>query len=228
MKEDAKQAFFSGVFLFVVGCIFGYLFETVLCFFQFGKYESRKGLIYGPFNVIYGFAFVLAPLLLKKEIKHPIKVTLLSFCYGGIYEYLCSWIQETFFGTISWDYRNQLFNFDGRTSVFMMGVWAIIGVFFMYLLYPIFLKIIAKIKRGFYLPLAVSFTILMGVDIFLSSFAMIREQERLKGQKPHTYFDEWIDQMYPSSVLDEVYPHRMEPDTLKELRFNQELHQESS
>ena len=153
MHTKEKKCFFEVVFLFVVGCIFGYLFETILCFFQFGKYESRQGLIYGPFNVIYGFAFVLAPLLLKNYKNRPKTLFLLSFCYGGIYEYFCSWVQETFFGTISWDYQQQFLNFDGRTSVFMMCVWAIIGFVFMYYLYPFLLELISKIKMEYYLPL---------------------------------------------------------------------------
>ena len=228
MKEKKKNQIFKNLFLFTFGCIFGYVFETILCFFQFGHYESRQGLIYGPFNVIYGFAFMFAPILLEKYKDKPVYLFLLSFCYGGIYEYLCSWFQETFFGTNSWDYRTHFLNFDGRTSLFMMCVWAVIGFLFIKICYPLLLKLMQQIKETFYKPLTLIFTVFFIVDILLSSLAMIREQERLKGHEALTLIGRWVDKTYPSQFLDKIYPHRMEPETLKELRTNPELHQEPS
>ena len=217
-SSTKKQVFFEFVFFFFIGCLFGYLFETVLCFFQFGKYESRKGLIYGPFNVIYGIAFAVAPLLLKK--KSTLQLFLYSMLYGGLFEYLCSWFQETVFGTVSWDYHNQFMNFDGRTSIFMMLVWAIIGFTFMKVCYPLLMKMVQMIKPNFYFPLGLVITLFFTFDILVSSLAMIREQERLKHHEPLTFIGEWIDKTYPKEVLDKIYPHRMKPDTLKELRTN--------
>ena len=226
MNEKRKKQFFEVIFFFLVGCFFGYVFETILCLIQFGKYESRKGLIYGPFNVIYGLAFAVAPLLLRR--KKGLKLFLFSTLYGGLFEYLCSWFQETFLGTISWDYHDQILNFDGRTSFRMMLLWGAIGFLFMKFVVPFLEKVVEKIKPTLYVPLALIISIFFLFDILISALAMIREQERLKHHEPYTFIGEWIDKTYPSSVLDEIFPHRMKPETLKELRTNQELHQASS
>ncbi len=219
-----KKKFFEAVFLFVVGCIFGYLFETVLCFFQFGKYESRQGLIYGPFNPIYGFAFLLVPLLLKKHREKPLKLFFLSFFYGGVFEYFCSWVQETFFGTISWDYQKNFMNFDGRTCLRMMVVWGVIGFVFVRYCYPFLSKLADKVNEKYYLPVGIFLTVLLVLDMLLSSLAVFRERMRFEGKEPVTFLGEWLDKTYPSSYLDEIYPHRMKPDTKKELRTIPELH----
>lgn len=38
------------VWIFVIGCIIGFIVETLWCYARWGKIESRKGLIYGPFT----------------------------------------------------------------------------------------------------------------------------------------------------------------------------------
>ena len=45
--------------IFILGSILGYLYETILVFFQTGHYESRQGLIYGPLTPVYGLGGVV-------------------------------------------------------------------------------------------------------------------------------------------------------------------------
>ncbi|MCI8519198.1 MAG: hypothetical protein HFJ51_03780 [Clostridia bacterium] len=40
--------------LFVIGSIVGYIYEMIVVLVQKGCFESRQGLIYGPFTPIYG------------------------------------------------------------------------------------------------------------------------------------------------------------------------------
>lgn len=40
--------------LFVIGSIVGYIYEMIVVLVQKGYFESRQGLIYGPFTPIYG------------------------------------------------------------------------------------------------------------------------------------------------------------------------------
>ena len=56
---------------------------------------------------------------------------------GGITEYLCSYIQEKAFGTISWDYSYLLFNINGRTSLLHCTYWGIAGI--LYITYILFI-----------------------------------------------------------------------------------------
>ena len=44
------------VWVFIVGCLAGYIVETIYCLVTRGVIESRQGMVYGPFNQVYGSA----------------------------------------------------------------------------------------------------------------------------------------------------------------------------
>ena len=71
---------------------------------------------------------------------------------GGIVEYLFSFFQEKFFGTVSWDYSNLWFNINGRTSLLHCLYWGTGGVLFVKYIYPFIEKLINKEcnKNGIY------------------------------------------------------------------------------
>lgn len=57
-KQEAHFAqgitFYKLFWVFFIGCFAGVVLETLYCLIQRGHYESRVGLIYGPFNLVYG------------------------------------------------------------------------------------------------------------------------------------------------------------------------------
>ena len=63
---------------------------------------------------------------------------------GGVTEYLCSFIQEKAFGTISWDYSHLLFNINGRTSLLHCTYWGIAGILYVTYIDPLLEKIKQK------------------------------------------------------------------------------------
>lgn len=106
MKQKLKEL--GKVFLvFIIGSILGYIFEMIVVLFQKGHFESRQGVIYGPFTPVYGIGIIMYYIFFKKvEIRKLPQVFLVSMILGGATEYICSFIQEQWFGTISWDYSN--------------------------------------------------------------------------------------------------------------------------
>ena len=77
--------------IFILGSILGYLYETILVFFQTGHYESRQGLIYGPFTPVYGIGGVVYYLFFEKvKIRKLPQVFLISMLLGGTTEYIAS------------------------------------------------------------------------------------------------------------------------------------------
>ena len=112
------------VWIFVIGCIIGFIVETLWCYARGGKIESRKGLIYGPFTPIYGFGGVLLTLALYKvRKKNGFFVFVFSAIIGAAFEFVCSWIQEIAFGTISWDYSGSKLNLAGRINLQYAIFW---------------------------------------------------------------------------------------------------------
>ena len=71
MKQK-KEVFAKGIcfqktlWVFLIGSIFGVVMETIVSYFQYGDFESRKGLIYGPLNPVYGFGAVIFMIFLVK------------------------------------------------------------------------------------------------------------------------------------------------------------------
>ena len=102
--------------IFVLGSIFGFFAEMLYALVYTRTIEVRQGLIYGPFIQIYGIGAV-AYYILITNIQDPKKAFISGMIMGGALEYLCSFFQEIFFGTISWDYSNSFMNLNGRTNL---------------------------------------------------------------------------------------------------------------
>ena len=51
--------------LFIIGSIIGYVYEMIVVLVQKGYFESRQGLIYGPFTPVYGIGAIIYYLTLN-------------------------------------------------------------------------------------------------------------------------------------------------------------------
>lgn len=212
-SKDPKNNIYKIVMIFTIGCFLGCIFETGLCYIQRGYFESRKGLIYGPFNPVYGFAMVVVTIFLEKE-QNNILLYLKGFLLGGIVEYFCSWIQEIIFKTSSWNYNSYFLNFNGRTSIYHMVWWGILSFLYIKLLHPMIIKIIYKIKEDQRIIIMCVLTIFFTIDAFISSMACIRRVQRINGNKPSNNFERFIDKHYNDEVIKKVYPNLKDPKTL--------------
>ena len=104
---ERKSKFIEVIKIFIIsmiGSIIGYIVEMIVALVQNGHFVSREGLIYGPFTPVYGIG-ILVYYIFFKIVKTRNKGIVFISCMilGGITEYLCSYIQEKAFGTISWD-----------------------------------------------------------------------------------------------------------------------------
>ena len=118
------KKFFKIFWVFIIGCLAGYILEVTWHFILTRGFQTRQGLIYGPFAPVYGLG-TLAFYLVLPKIKNIFNIFWVSALLGGITEYLCSYFQEKLFGTISWDYSGLFMNLDGRTSITDRILWGI-------------------------------------------------------------------------------------------------------
>lgn len=96
-KKKVKEELIVIFWLFIIGSIIGHIFEMTVVLFQKGYFESRRGLLYGPFIPVYGMGVVLYYLILNNiHTEKKSKIYLITMVLGGITEYLCSYIQEKF------------------------------------------------------------------------------------------------------------------------------------
>ena len=195
--------------IFVIGSIFGFFAEMLYALVYTRALEVRQGLIYGPFIQIYGIGAV-AYYILTLNVQDPKKAFFSGMIMGGALEYLCSFFQEIFFGTISWDYSNLFMNLNGRTSLLYCVYWGVIAVLYLKLVYPLLLKIEPLIYKKGVKVLTVFMMLFMTFDIVISCMAGNRQKERHQNIPPSGIIEEFIDKTYPDERLDRIYNNKKE------------------
>lgn len=195
--------------VFVIGSIIGYLLEMIVGLVQNGHFVSKQGLIYGPFSQVYGIGLVIYYFVIPNN-KKIIEIFLISMFLGGIVEYIFSYLQETFFGTISWDYSNLLFNINGRTSLLHCIYWGIGGILFLKYIRPQIEKIDLLYPKMWFKVLTIFLAIFLLFDIIISSLACKRQEERKEGIEPKNNIEIFLDKTYTDEVLNEIYSNAKE------------------
>lgn len=200
--------FYKMVWVFALSAALGVFIEMVFCFIFKGRFESRQGMLYGPFNQVYGFGAVIMVVLLHRLAKYKDRWLFLgSALVGGAFEYLCSLLQETMFGTASWEYSEHQFNIGGRTSLLYMFFWGILGTILIKAIYPRLSALIERIpnRQGVFFTWVM--VILLSADMLLSALAVDRWAERASGLTPGNAVELFLDGNYPDEMLKEIYPN---------------------
>ena len=193
--------------IFIIGSVFGFFAEMIYTLVYTRTLQIRQGLIYGPFVQVYGIG-AMAYYILISQVKEPKKAFFLGMAMGGILEYLCSFFQEIFFGTISWDYSNLFMNLNGRTCLLYCVYWGIIAVAFLKIIYPLLEKIDYLIYKKWVRVLTVFFIIFMTFDITISCIAADRQQKRRNNIPPKNKVEIFLDEHYPDELLNRVYNNK--------------------
>ncbi len=217
-KEDKPFAFglnFTKLFwLFVIGSFFGTILETCWAFAEYGHFEYRVGLVYGPFIPIYGGGAVLITLGLYKLYKaSDVVVYVVSAIIGAGFEYYCSYFQEMFFGTVSWDYSDTRFNLDGRTNLMFALIWGFLGLVWVRYLYPMCSKMIEKIPKKIGNLATIALVIFMIFDSFMTCAALQRADERAQNIPATNVFAEYLDEHLDDDYLSMIFPHMTNVET---------------
>ena len=208
MKFDKiMNTIFKIFWIFVIGSVFGFFAEMLYALVYTRMIEIRRGLLYGPFIQVYGIGAV-AYYLLVSRVENPKKVFFIGMIAGGILEYLCSFLQEVFFGTISWDYSNLFMNINGRTSLLYCFYWGIIGVAYLKVVKPYLIKLDNLIEIKWVRVLTYFFMIFMIFDITISCMAGARQEARRKKLPPKNKIEIFIDEKYPDSFMDKIYNNK--------------------
>lgn len=193
--------------IFVIGSVFGFFAEMSYALIYTRTLEIRQGLIYGPFIQIYGMGAVAYYILISK-IQEPKKAFLYGMVMGGALEYLCSFFQEIFFGTISWEYSHLFMNLNGRTSLLYCVYWGVIAIVYLKVVYPAFQKMEPLIEKKSVKIVTVFFMLFMAFDITISCMAGNRQQERRQNIPAEGPLDEFLDRAYPDMLLDRIYHNK--------------------
>ena len=212
LEEERADSFASGVNFYkialvcIVGSFAGVVVEMLWCLFRNGYLESRSGLVYGPFNPVYGIGAVVMTLALYRYRNRSSSISFLGGALvGSVIEYLLSWGQEALFGSTSWDYSSMPFNLDGRICLLYSLFWGILGVFWIKSIYPRTAQVILKIPNRFGRILTWVLTVFMVFDCAVSLLAVDRWSERVQGDPPASAVDTFFDQHFPDDRMERIY-----------------------
>ncbi len=210
-KKNLIKELIIVFWLFIIGSILGYIFEMIVVLFQKGYFESRQGLIYGPFTPVYGIGAIIYYLILNNIKKdNKIKIFFITAILGGITEYICSLVQEKVFGTISWDYSYLIFDINGRTSLLHCSYWGIAGILYVIYIDPFLEKLKCKIDKKILKIVSIIFAVFMLFDISISCIAANRQTERRNNISPESKLDLFLDKYYPDEYMDKIFANKRE------------------
>ncbi|MDU1309823.1 MAG: putative ABC transporter permease [Clostridium sp.] len=196
------------VLIFMIGSFIGYIVEMLYCYLKNGRFESRKGVIYGPFSPVYGFgAIVFTILLYRLEHFNAFIIFVVSAVVGAIFEYICSFVQEKTIGTISWQYNKTPLNLGGRTSGLYALYWGVLGLIFLRHTLPYIEIKIDEIPTELAILIAFTFGIFITIDLIISALAVRRQSSRAHGKKTRNHIDIFLDKHYPDEHLKKIYPN---------------------
>lgn len=221
---ENKKSFASGLnfykllWVFIIASVIGFTVESLFCFVANGIFESRQGLLYGPFSQIYGFGACLMMLCVYPiRNKKPIWIFLTTAIIGGLFEAVASVIQQRFFGSVSWTYAKpwELPILGGRTCILFMLGWGAMGLVFIRYIYPYLSQWIEEIPNNQGRTLSwVLFAVLL-IDGLLSIAAVRRWDERQEHIPATTGLQKIVDDAYPDSFMEQIYPNMVHQSTLE-------------
>ncbi|MGN0518595.1 MAG: putative ABC transporter permease [Acutalibacteraceae bacterium] len=189
-----------------VGSFVGVVIETLWCLIINGYIESRSGLVYGPFNLLYGVGAVALTVCLYKFRNRGAWISFLGgMIVGSVVEYICSWGQELIFGSRSWDYSHMPFNINGRICLLYSVFWGFLGVLWIKNIYPRMANLILKIPNRIGKIATWILVVFFAFNAVISCVSMHRWSQRLEGVAPSNSFWEFIDEHFPDERMEKVY-----------------------
>ena len=171
MKRKIEEYFLYFILYSMIGWFYEVFLEVVIYRWGF----SNRGVLFGPYCVVYGFGALLLILLLtrlkKKKIKikkvniTPILVFIGIVVITTLVELIASYIMEFTRGEWLWDYTRFSFNFEGRIALNPSIRFGIGGMIFLYLLQPLFEKLTSNLSDKKLNIISVLVAIVFAIDL---------------------------------------------------------------
>ena len=196
--------YFTILWLFVGGCVFGLAVETVFHAIVYGGLESRAGLVWGPFSPIYGAGSVILTLTLNRFYhSHNLVIFLIAMTVGSAIEYATSWGMEYFWGAVAWDYTGTFGSINGRTNFAFGMMWGMLGLFWVRFAIPFVKRVFSHIdaKSLAARVLTVAMSAFLAVDIMVTMLALDRQGQRASGIPATTAEQQLFDEWFPDSFM---------------------------
>lgn len=189
-----------------IGSFMGVVIELLWEWIHDGHFESRSGLVYGPFNLLYGVGAAALTLVLYPFRERDGWISFVGGAVvGSAVEYVCSLGQELFFGSRSWDYSGHPFNLNGRICLTYGVYWGILGYLWIRHIYPRVAALIAKIPERAEKTALWMILLFLAVNSAVTCVAVYRWTERMDGVYGSSPFWSIVDSRFPDGRMERIF-----------------------
>ena len=177
MKQKKLRTVSEYFIYFMMYSVIGWIYEVFLEVVVYRWGFSNRGVLFGPYCIIYGFGALILILSLSwlqrrriyagRLLITPFLVFIGIVVITTVVELIGSYIMEFTTGEWLWDYRRFAFNFEGRIALNPSIRFGIGGMVFLYGLQPLFKKLTAKMSdKTLYTVSLILFLLLIADVIF--------------------------------------------------------------
>lgn len=194
--------------IFVVGSVFGLFIEDIFHLIVYHEWESRAGLVWGPFSPLYGVgAVVLTVFLNRFYYTHNLIIFIIAMILGSAMEYLASLMMEVFWHAIAWDYTGTFGSIGGRTNFFFGVMWGTLGLAWVRIIMPCIKRVFKHIDFKNIAVRIISFALIafVTVDIVVTVLALHREGQRTENIPPASPIDVWLDDTFTDEWMQQRF-----------------------
>ena len=156
MKKNKLRTGAEYFIYFMMYSVLGWIYEVFLEVVVYRWGFSNRGVLFGPYCVIYGFGALILILSLSwlqkrriyagKLLITPFLVFIGIVVITTVVELIGSYIMEFTQGGWMWDYSDYFANFQGRIALNPSIRFGIGGMVFLYLLQPLFRRLCSKLS----------------------------------------------------------------------------------
>lgn len=214
----AVGGIYVALWLFFIYGFVGVIIEMVYCWtIEYrGVIESRLGLLYLPFNLLYGAGGVFISLALLPVFDNPFAVFGLGLVVGTTLEYFTSLLMEKLFHAVYWDYSKEFLNVQGRICLKYAVIWGLLSLVLLYVLDTINVMALVAIPVAIGFPVLVILILATIFSVVLTLLAYRRtaqKNEYLLARRagsdvtlPSPRWARVVDTLVPDGVLINTFP----------------------
>lgn len=193
--------------LFLIAGVAGDLVEIVFWLVTRGELTSRSSLIYGQFSIVWGAGAVLLTLVFHRmDSRSTPRIFLAGTLLGGVYEYVCSLLQEKLFGACFWDYRHLPFNLNGRVNLLFCLFWGAAALW-VRAACPALYRLVARIPLERGRRIAAGAAAFLVLSTAVTAAALGRMDRRREGEPALGAVSRFLDAAFPDHFLHARYPN---------------------
>ncbi|WP_291049590.1 putative ABC transporter permease [Herbiconiux sp.] len=210
---------YIALWLFFIYGLVGVIIEMVYCWtIEYrGVIESRLGLLYVPFNLLYGAGGVFITLALLPVVDNPFAVFGVGLVVGTALEYLTSLLMEKIFHAVYWDYSKEFLNVQGRICLKYAIIWGLLSLVLLYVFDAVNVHALAEIPVVIGLPVLLLLIVVTIFSVVLTlltyrrtaqknTYLLARRAGDANAVLPMPWWGRMVDALVPDSVLVNTFP----------------------